>query len=164
MILAKCGDLLARLTYYNKDGFVLFPTTMKLLPKPANQLSKRDKKLRLIIKQKFDIDLLRHRKHTKEVVSDIEYAVKHIIADVREEKMVIINLTSYGVMRNLFAAFVAMIFFEVVLMLYSNFEPYSYNSLTFFIIASVISLVMMRHYANTYSDAVYTAYLTKNLI
>lgn len=163
IIIAKCGDCIARLTFYNKNGFVLLPTTKKLLPKPANQLSKEDTKLRSIIKQKYDMDLLRHRKHTKEVVTDIEFIVRHIIADVRDDKMVMLNLISYGVMRNLIAVFFAMIFIELVLMSQSSIEAYSYTALILFIIVFLISLGMMRHYGNKYSDAVYTAYLSKNL-
>lgn len=163
MIIAKFGDILARLTYYNKDGFVLLPTTMKLLPKPTNQLSKEDKTLRTLIKQKFDIDFLRHRKHTKGVVSDIEFVTKHIIVDVREDKMVKMNLASYGVMRNLFAVFLTMIFIELMFMLLSDMTPYSFTALILFIVVSGISLYMMRHYGNKYSDAVFTAYMTKNL-
>lgn len=93
MIIAKLGDLMSRLIYL-KNGLVIMPTTAMLLPKPASQLSKEDKDLRIRIKQDYDMDLLRNRKHNKEIVAEIGYVVKRIIEKVRDEKMVTLNLTN----------------------------------------------------------------------
>lgn len=163
MIIAKLGDLISRLIY-SKNGLVIMPTTAKLLPKPASQLSKEDKDLRTRIKQDYGLDLLRNRKHNKEIVAEIGYVVKLIIEKVRDEKMVTLNLTNYGVMRNLLAVFAILVFFELCTLFCLKYDQITISSfipLGMAILALVVVLILMRHYGKRYSDAVYTAFLTK---
>lgn len=110
------------------------------------------------------MDLLRNRKHNKEIVAEIGYVVKRIIEKVRDEKMVTLNLTNYGVMRNLLAVFAILVFFELCMLfclIYDEITISSFVPLGMAILAFVIALILMRHYGKRYSDAVYTAFLTK---
>lgn len=164
MIIAKLGYIMSRLIY-SKKGLVIMPTTAKLLPKPASQLSREDRDLRTQIKQEYNLDLLRNRKHNKEIVAEIEYVVKLIKEKVRDEKMVMLNLSNYGVMRNLLAVFAILGFFELCTLFclkYDEITISSFAPLSITILAFVSTLLLTLHYGKRYADAVYTAFLTKN--
>lgn len=161
---AKIGKFLER-QYFKKDGMDYYPTTKILIDNDASTSLLRDSAIKMI-KQIYEVDLLKRKKNRGGRIADVNQAVAMIRMDVGQEKMVLRANRNYGSFRNLLACLLVYGLFVLSLDIYNIISPaFPWTKLAYLSIGTIATIIafwyQMKKAAEEYALALINAFIVK---